>query len=668
MQVSKAKKVQVSPNTFLSIPTQNQATTKLGAVAEKLVKQTQATTLSVAAISGYVNAILTNQPPIVTFQDVPPGLQPSQLGALQDAYSTFQTQYASFKGQAKTWIDSSGGSTIFSQLVSVPTLLSIMKGTVETYFNDLKHAKGNDRQTVITALEGTIKDQKPMITTLNTAMQTLGTNLQNAATSLIASAKTGVLAQMQTAYQADIQTLINDINQCNSTISSDNKKIIGEGFGAATSIGVAVVGLMNFWNPVGWIMMGGGATGAYFAISEIETLKAQIAQLKTKISTDTSYKSQDKLAAQVLAAFINQLEGFAHLNQSAQQELAALENLYTTLSTDIDTAVADLKADEIDAAKAEWDSILSQSEFLKNLSAYIWPDATLLNSPSPFAAIGDDIYSLAVSGELYHYSEATNTWSDMGVKALSLAGAGSTLVAIDGAPIDGSSSGTPQVSSYQVKSYDFTTSQWSTISDFPAACIAEGGGTIYAVNQTVNDRQVYQYSGSGTTWTKLADLPNTDTAIQLAVANGLLFALACNSQLLYQYNASSSSWEQIATFTCASISANGSQLGIIDTNNNAYLYNATTGGTPTAFGASVATIAQLSTGNEFRMSSYSIGSLWYGDLTVMPATYTCYASDVTAVFASDTDKTYFVDNKGNMSSITTGGTITALPTLPTSSS
>lgn len=664
------KRVLVAPGVYMKVAPKKAATTSLGAIARQLADQTAVTMLSVAATSGYVYAMTQAGAPIVQFQDVPPGMPPSSLSALQSAYSTFISQLNQFQGQAEAWINtqqSSGSNSIFSQLVSLPTILQDINGTVTSNFTLLNSLTPGTQayNELLSQQENTIGAEAASVTQLLSEMQTLGTNLENASSSLVATTQTGVLSQMLAAYSTDIQTLVAAINSANATIASDNNKIIGEGVGAAASIGVGIVGLLNFWNPVGWIMIAGGAVGAYYAITEIEALKAQIASLKAAIELDTTYENQDEAAASALAAFCTQLQGFASLNTAAQAELTQLENLYTTLSSDIATAVADLQANQLSAAQAEWATILSESQFLANLGAYLWPSPTLVSAPNVFAATGSDIYCIAVSGEMYHYSGSSNAWNDMQVTALSCEASGATLVAIDGAPIDGSASGTAANSTYYVKTYNAGTNSWSVISAFPAADIALSGSTVYAIAQSVSDRQVYQYSGTGTAWTALPALPGPDAAMQIACAGGTVFALTCNSQFVFQYNSSNSTWSQVGSYTCASITGNGNKLGIVDTQNNAYVYDPTVGGSPLAAGACVESIAQLTDGTQFRVSTLNLG-LWYADTNVNPITYTCLETNATGVFTSDTNQTYYADNEGNLYSITSSGSTTQLPALPNS--
>lgn len=644
--------------------------TRLGAIALQLAEQTVITTLSVAAISSYVYAITQSAAPTIQFTDMPPGMPNSQLEPLQDAYDQFLQQFATLQGQAGTWINTQQGTgtpSIFSQLVLIPSTMNVLNSTVSANFTTLNALTPGTPayNNVLAQQKSLIGSEQPAIGNLVTSMQTLGTNLQNGSDQLIASTQTGVLSQMLAAYQVDIASLNTDITNCQNQINSDNSKIIGLGVGAGVSVTVGLVGLVNFWNPIGWIMMAEGGVGAYFSITEIETLKAQIAQLEGQIQSDIAYRTSDEQAAMMLSAFCNQLQGFASMNTAAQQELLALENLYSTLSDDITLALGDLDADNLQAAQNEWNTILQSSAALGELTAYIWPNSAELSAPTTFTAIGGDIYYIATSGELYHYAGGTGSWNDMGVTALSCVGAGSTLVAIDGAPIDGAVIGAPSgASTYFVKQYDMNAGTWTTISTFPAAAIATGGGAIYAINQLVGDRRVYRYSGSGTTWTALPQLPDMspttpDAAYQIAVAGGVLFALSINAQQVFRYDAGNG-WTQVMSLQCASITANGNKLGIVATNLNAYLLDPTSGQGAVNFGGGVTTIAQLTNGDEYRTGVNL--DLWYADTNANPPTYTGIANNVTGVYVSDTDLVYYTDNLGNLFLIpSTGATPVPVP-------
>lgn len=664
------RRVMVTPNRYAlytALPgKKTQPATQLGLVAQNLAQQSAITVLSVAATSAYVYALTQSSAPKIEFTDVPPGMNSSLL-QLQTAYEDFLSRFNIFQGQAGAWINTqqnTGTASIFSQLVSVPTTLLNINNTVSSNFSLLNALTpgSSEYNNILGQQELLIGAETPAITGLVSSMQLLGTNLQNAAAALIESTQTGTLSQLISAYQADISTLNGAIDSANQQISSDNAKIIWEGIGAATSLTVGLVGLVNIWNPIGWFLLAGGATGGYFAIVEIEFLKAQIARLKTQIQTDTNYLNDDQQGASTISAFCTQLQGFASLNQAAQQELITLENLYNNLNTDITNALNDLDGNELTAAQTEWTTILQEAQVLANLTAYLWPSPALLSAPASFAAIGNDIYCISLSGEMFHFNGSNSTWTDMGVKALSCAGWGATLVAIDGAPINGTAvSPNPTISTYYVKSYDPSTQQWTIISTFPAAAVAAGANGVFAISQVTNDRQVYQYTGSGANWTPLPALPGPDAATQVAVAGGTVFALTNNSQLVYQYNASTSGWVPVGNFTCCRIVSNANKLALLGTDNKLYLYDASAGGAPLNTCTATIQVAQLSNGNQYGVDTNMALSLIEPST---PISYTILAQNVTGVFAGDTNEVYFTDNTGNLYSINASGTPTLLPAMP----
>jgi gas vesicle protein len=663
----------------MNMPTATQSKainrTKLGELAQQIVTKTHAATLSVASISGYVYALRNASAPQVNFKDVPPGMQNSQLALLQSAYDTFQTQFATFQGQAGNWINTSGtgGSSIFSQLVSIPTTLALIKDAVSSDFSVLHALKPGTEsyEKELKNLEALIQAQSNPITSLNKAMHRLGTELQQSADSLVASTKTGVLLQMQNAYSEDIQKIKDSIQQCNNKLSKDKKKLAADGVGLAASLAVGIIGLLSYWTPFGIVALGAGITGSVITAEKIGTLEGEVTNLKRQITVDTFYQNEDVLAAQLMVAFSDQLEGFAALNQSAQKELASLESLYANLSHDIADAVADLTDNELAEAQHEWQTILSEAAYLANLTAYIWPPSTLLSNPSSFAAIENDIFAISVSGEMFHYSGSRETWSTMDIKALSCVGSGEILAVISGEPVNGSSTSSTNTSSYFVKSYNLSTSQWSTISDFPAACVAVGNNQIYAINQTVSDRQVYKYNGSGTSWTKLPNLPGPDAAIQIAVAGGTVFALTCNSQLLYQFDSNSNSWQQITaqgveSNTFAFITSNGNKLAMVQSNHYAWLYDPAIGMlTGGSTGNGIISIAQLRDGNQFWTNLLpEVNNMQFANTNVNPIQYNGLGKRATCIFTSDTDLMYFTDYEGDMYRITSSGVATKLPLMP----
>lgn len=646
--------------------------TEMGRLALQMVAQSSVSVLSVAAISGYVYALREAALPNVTFRGTPPG--PGIDNAeLQAAYNQFQTQFATFQGQAGAWINTqqgSGAPSIFSQLVSVPTTFQTINQSVLGKFTILKaETPGSSAyDQTLDQLKSLIGAELPDIQSLKQSMITLGTNLETAAETLQTAATTGVLQQLIAAYQSEIDALNQDIQNCNDKIDSDNSKIIGLGFAAAAAITVGLIGLVNFWNPIGWIMIAGGAVGAYFAIAEIELLKGEIATLKAQIQNDEAWRQADQSAAASVSAFAKQVGGFASMNAAAQQELTQLETLYQTLADDVNTAISELDSGNLDQAEDEWNTIVGAAAVLQNLSAYIWPTSIMLPHPTSFSPTGSDVYAIDMAGQVFHYSEGGNTWSELPETALSVVAAGSIVVGIDGAPIDGSeSTPTPVDSTYNVKTYDASSNAWTTISTFPAAAVTTDGTTIYAINQTMSDRQVYQYSGSGQAWTALPAMPNTDAPSQIAVAGSKLFALSTNSQQVYVYE--NGGWETINSSLCVSINGNGDYLSFVDSDLYCYVYDVGTGQliNDGNTGSSISQVAQMTTCDQYIISSDPALELYAIDNTVNPSASTALQPNATGCFVSDTDVVYYTDNEGNtwrLNSQAGPNSWTQLPDLP----
>lgn len=674
------RKVLIAPNFFIKLgnvghPLANyKPRTKLGRVALDLTMLTSTSLISVSALSAYVYSLTQLALPVLTFQESPPGttIPPESL---QTAYQDFNTQVALFQGQASLWMDTQPGTStpsILTQLVAIPRTFGNINGSVQSQFIILESEIPGSQAYINTLnqLKNLIGAELPDITNLNKAMTTLGTNLLNATNTIDTAATTGVLAQLIQAYQSEMTALQQQIDNANSTISSDNAKIVGLGVAAGASITVGIIGLVNFWNPFGWIMIGVGAVGAYYSITEIMALKAQIASLQLEIQKDEAWKTTDSQAAASIQSTITQTKGFAAMNAAAQEELTELENLLTTLGNDIHIALNDLDQGEIQDALNEWNEIVSAASVLANVTAYVWPSPILLPSPSTFSAAGVDVYAVSVSGQAYHYSSGGTSWAAVADKSLSIVAVGSLVVGINGAPVDGAEvSPTPYPANYYVKKYDVGSGTWSTISTFPAAAIATDGTSIYAINQTQSDRQAYKYNGSGTNWSALAAMPNSDAPIQIAVAGGKLFAITTNSMQAYVYNGSS--WSSLNANTYTTISSNGTKVGLVTTDNYSYLYDASSGsfgngGSST--GSSVMQIAQVSNGDQYVINTEQI--LYFINNQVSPSAATELKQHVIGISVSDTDVVYCNDNEGNSYKLDDLGSNrwTQLPTLPSFSS
>jgi hypothetical protein len=131
---------------------------------------------------------------------------------------------------------------------------------------------------------------------------------------------------------------------------------------------------------------------------------------------------------------------------------------------------------------------------------------------------------------------------------------------------------------------------------------------------------------------------------------------------VYQYNATSNSWTQVGTTTFCIIEANGNDLALIDTQNNVYLYDTTTGGAPTQMGSPMIQVAQLSNGNQYCITNTQ--SLSLIEPTNPPTVVGSIASSAVAVFASDTNNVYYADGSGNLYSLSSTNVATPLPAMP----
>ncbi|MEM9549067.1 MAG: hypothetical protein AAGA77_23975 [Bacteroidota bacterium] len=650
--------------------TSYQPKTKLGAVALNLAAATTSSYLTIMSTAGYVYAVTQLQLPNPTFGTPPNGVNINPA-TLQTAWTTFNTDFDIIQGQLDNFMDTRPGTSnptsILAQLVSVPQSIQGINGNVVLDFAS-KNASG--LETLFNALNSNV-------TSLKTSLTTLGTNINNATSTLNTAATTGVLEQLYNAYESDIQGLQQAVAQAQSTISSDNKKIIGEGVGAGVSITVGIVGLANFWNPVGWILMAGGAIGAYFAIEEINFLKAQIEGLKQTIQTDTDWETTYSQSATAIQAVIGSINGFASMQSAAEKELTALENVLATLSTDIVDAVSDLEESTPDwnAAQTEWNEIMATANSLANITAYVWPGPQELSNPTGFTSSGSGLYQVSSSGAAYYLANGGTTWSALADKCLSIvtgAASGAKVVGINGAPAVGAAGTDPDyTTNYYVRTYDLSSNTWTNISTFPAAQVATDGTDIYAIDQTISSRRVYKYNGSGTDWTTLPALPNSDAASSIAVAGSKVFALTLNSQEIYYYNGTS--WVSLQNMKSPyiSLSGNGNYLGVVTSDNYSYLWNASTNTFEniineaiTSTGSSVATLAQMSNGDQLIINTSQ--ELYSIDNSISPPSSTLLEEDVVGITA--VGGVFRVDGDGNAYSWTdeTINTWTKLPAITTS--
>lgn len=637
--------------------------TKLGAIGLDLAMAASSSYLTIMATAGYVYSVTELKLPNPTFGSPPSGIT-IDPATLQTAWTSFNTNYALIQGKLDTFMDTTPGSanptSILSQLEKLPSTIKIINGASIVLDFASKDSAG------LEILFGAINTS---VLSLKTALQKLGTDSQSATTTLTTASSTGVLKQLYDAYATDVQNLKDAITAAQNTIDADNKKIIGEGFGAATSVAVGLVGLINFWNPVGWVMMAGGAVGAYFAIEEIEKLKSDVETLKNTIKEDTIWETDYASAATAMQATIGSIQGFASMQAAAELELLALENVLSTLSTDLLAAVSDLQEGTPDwtAAQKEWNTVMTVAEQLGNVTAYIWPSPTVLSNPTGLTSSGSGLYQISSSGTASYLANGGTAWFTAAERTLSIATGGSstsTVVGIDGAPAAGAAGkNVTYATNYFVKTYNQTTNVWTTISSFPAAQVATDGTNIYAIDQTVSRRTVKQYSGSGTTWTSLPALPNSDAPSNIAIANSKIFALSINSQTIYYYNGSS--WVAISTSMDFMImSGNGTYMGVVDTTNNSYLWDASTNAFKNASAATstfVVGLAQQANGNQLVINKTQV---LYSINNAAAPVATQLATDVVGITA--VGGVFRVDETGAAYVLTTpaSNTWTKLPVVP----
>ncbi|TWB70754.1 hypothetical protein FBZ87_107138 [Nitrospirillum amazonense] len=663
------RRILVGPGVHARLPARKPAATRLGRIAQTLAERTTAATFSLAAASSYLFALTQASMPAILFGDAYPVPQSpfpqSGVPSPQASYDAFRDQFATFQAQAGTWITPRRGAelpSVFSQLASLPRLLADMTRVLDDALAG-RSGQGAGRLPCahpLKACERAVRRRSEAVSALLGMVTQQGQWLATTATALAAAAQAGVLGQLLAAHGGEAKAMTMAVHHAQACIAAETSRIIDAGLGGASSVAVGVVGLTMCWNPLGWSMIPGGVVGTHNGAIDLPFLQGQLGKLEALIEVKLDRWRQEQAAAMLLAGMRVQLMGVAPMVQAAQEELAALAWLLGRLPSEVSTALDD---DDLSAARGEWGAAMADAGLSDALSLYLWPSPTHLSAPSTVAVAGDDVFRIAASGRMYHHSPSAPGWTDMQVTALSCVSDGYDLVAIDGAPVASVQSDAGAPSSYHVKLYDRFTQVWTTISAFPASCVAVGQGTIYAVNQAAGDGRVHRYNGMGKSWTALPMLPGPDVAAQIAVAGGVVFALTNNSQTLYRYNPARQNWGRVGRAAYLSIRANGNKLGMVDADNRAYLYDALAGGPPRQVGACVNAIAQLSTGEQLGIAS-GAGALWHIDTRVQPPCRTYVTSEATAVFASDTDVAYHCDGKGDLHRMTPDGGMVRLPSLP----
>ncbi|WP_148294070.1 hypothetical protein [Azospirillum sp. B4] len=664
--LGRGRRLLMAPGVHARLPARPPAVTRLGQIAQALVEQTVAATLSLAVTSTHLHALAQMSAPAIVFQELPPFPSPLGTSSLQAAYNALRDQLAVFRSGAESWITPRRGAempSVLSQLASMPRLLADITRTLnDALVGRYGQTAGQPACTYsLKVCERALRRQGEAVSALLAAASQQGQWLATTAGTLVGATQTGPLGQLLAAYGGEVKAMTTAVEQARAGVAAEAGRIIGAGVGTLSSLTAGVVGLTLCWNPQGWAMIPGGAIGMD---ADLGALQAQLGKLEALIEVKVDRWRQEQAAALLLAGMRVQLQGVAPMLQATQEELAALVWLLGTLPAEMSNALGALEAGEREAAREEWNAVMADAALSDTPALHLWPSPTHLSAPSKVAVAGDDIFRIGPSGRMYQYCETTRSWTDMKESALSCVSDGYDLVAIDGAPATSAGLGMTGPSSYQVKLYDRFTQAWAVISTFPATCVAVGDGDIYAVSQATGDGRIHRYNGKGKSWTALPMLPGPDVAAQIAVAGGVVFALANNSQTLYRYNVARQSWGRVGRFACQSIRAGGGKLGIVDADNRAYLHDPAAGGAPRQVGVCVGAIAPLSTGDQLAIASHPPGALWHIDTTAQPPQRTHLAPDAVAVFAGDAESAYYTDARGAFHRLTLDGATVTLPPLP----
>lgn len=615
--------------------------THLGKTAHTLALALASVRLSVASTTAYVYGITEDASvPTVTFSAPPPGTSIS-VQSLQSDYDNFSKQMKDLQKQTGLWISTTASEqslSIYSQLTSVPETIvdidQIVKAKIKV-LSALSPGVELYKETMSELKDDITKDLEP-VQNLVSEIQALSSSIETTAELIETSTTTGVLQQLQDAYASEISALKTDTDQLNQNISDNNSEISTLKIEAAAAGTVTAVGAVNWWNPVGWVAIAAGGISLDKILSKIDNLEAKNAKYSGDISSNKIWKDKDSAAAGVICVFSGQVKSLATMTSAAQEELTQLANVYNSFADEIEAALTDLGANELNDALNEWNTVIQDATNLELLTLYVWPGPKKLRKPATFYSYDQTLYWVQDSGAIIYCTIGDKAWTAMSKDALSICRTQGDVYAIDGAPVANPQPPHPKISSYTVEKHN-ASAGWATLAALPVAQIAAGNNTLYAIAQSDTEPKIVQYLDNGS-WNYLPQIATDDIPKQIAVVNGQLFALTNNTGWLYQYN--NGSWQRLSTTNFFSMTANGNFLGLVDDNNNAYCYN----GSVTQSYTDALKVAQMTNGDQYIIDSqqnlYFVSHTSYG-------TGTLVIDGIIDVCSSETDTLFYASQSGD---------------------
>lgn len=615
---------------------------KLGQVALEISTQSTVATLSVVAISSYVDAILASKLPSVYFRKEKRDSAGISNRELQNAYDLFLAQFRAIQVQAGNWSD------IETQIVGTPeSLVSINSAmTRDIRIMSVSERDSHEFKTAQANMNVHLDIQKQALTDLINTSSNFAKELCLLTKVMVSSANEGVLAEIKAEYDKEIEAIKQCVSDINKSISTLQTEINWLWVGFGGSVASTVTGVIGMAIPViGGLFLGAGIYGTVATLNKIEEKNVSIREKQNEIKKNIDWQDEDSIAATSVSLFSQQLQQFEGLNSRAQKELNQILDLFDELSSEMDQITKFTDDMDCNAALKEWELIYKQCQYLCDINNYKWPNITELSNPTLFSPVGDCIYVVDIAGNLYHY-DGYSKWVDMKESALSCIATEKIVVAIDGKPSKINSLPTESSLEQYVKTYDSETKQWTTISDFSVSTIVTDGDKIYCVK--TEDQLVYEYNGNKG-WNKLPAIVESDKPLLaapiLAIVNGQLFAINPFDQTLMMLTGKR--WNQVWDEKCSSIIANQAFLGITTLEGQLYHYNPESDKYPiqTQTGDNcVLGLAQLSNGSQCFINSKFVVEFANVDEDELSDV----KEGILEVYASDTNICYSINARGQV--------------------